>query len=65
MSDLNFSLDWRKLDQEDCCQSLYEIGGALRRMGRYSLAQRAEKIASALYPGEIKPAPIVPRTISG
>lgn len=65
MSDLKYALDWRKLDQEDCSNSLYEIGGALRRMGKYALAARAEKLANLLYDGKIKPAPIVPRTTHG
>ena len=64
MSDLKYALDWRKLDQEDCCTSLYEIGAALRRMGKYALAARCEKIGARLYPGRVKPAPIVPRTIT-
>ncbi|MCP1732400.1 hypothetical protein [Bradyrhizobium phage ppBeUSDA76-2] len=55
-------MDWQKLSERDCCDALYQIGGALRRMQKTSLAQDAEKIADALYPGKIKPAPIVPRT---
>lgn len=31
-------------------------------MGKIDLAMKAEKVADSLYPGEIKPAPIVPRT---
>jgi len=57
-------IDWRTMTDEDCWQSLYEIGGALRRMRKLALAKRVENVADALYPGEIKPAPIVPRTIS-
>lgn len=55
-------MDWQKLSEKDCCHALYQIGGALRRMQKVVLAQNAEKIADELYPGEIKPAPIVPRT---
>ena len=55
-------MDWQTLTQKECCDALYQIGGALRRMGRIHLASEAEKIADKLYPGEIKPAPIVPRT---
>lgn len=56
------SMDWQSLSQKDCCDALYQIGGALRRMGKIALAQDAEKIADELYPGKIKPAPIVPKT---
>ncbi len=59
------ALDWRGLTQSDCCDALYQIGGALRRDGKFALAQRTEKIADALYSGAIKPAPIVPRTKHG
>jgi hypothetical protein len=55
-------MDWQNLSERDCCDALYQIGGALRRMGKNALAKRSEKIADALYPGEIKPAPIVPRS---
>lgn len=55
-------MDWQTLNQKDCCDALYQIGGALRRMGKYDLALKAEAIANDLYPGQIKPAPIVPRT---
>lgn len=55
-------MDWQKLSERDCCDALYQIGGALRRMGKFDMAKRAEKIADALYPGKIKPAPIVSRT---
>ena len=55
-------LDWRTASEKDCSDALYQIGGALRRVGKIDLALDAEKIADALYPGEIKPAPIVPRT---
>lgn len=58
-------IDWKTLTQDEASRELYQIGGALRRMGKFALAKRAEKIADALYPGKIKPAPIVPRTISG
>lgn len=58
-------LRWQDLDQNTCCSNLYQIGGALRRLGQYALAVRVEKIADKLYPGAIKPSPIVPRTISG
>ena len=54
--------DWQKLSTGDCCAALYQIGGALRRFQHFDLAKQAEQIADALYPGEIKPAPIVPRT---
>lgn len=54
--------DWRTMTQKDCCDELYQIGGALRRMGKYDLALKAESIANDLYPGQIKAAPIVPRT---
>lgn len=54
-------MDWQKLSEKDCCDALYQIGGALRRMGKFNLAAQSEKIAAKLYPGEIKPAPIVPR----
>ncbi len=57
-------MDWKTLSQDDCCRALYEVGGALRRMGKYDLAKRSEKIADKLYPGEIKPLPIIPRTTS-
>lgn len=57
-------VDWQKLSQRDCCDALYQIGGALRRMGKFELAKRSEKIADKLYPGEIKPAPIVPRSVT-
>lgn len=53
---------WQTLSQKDCSDALYQIGGALRRMGDIDLALDAEKIADALYPGKIKPAPIIPRT---
>lgn len=56
------TLNWQGLSEKDCCDALYQIGAALRHKGRVDLALRAEKIANALYPGEIKPAPIVPRT---
>lgn len=55
-------MDWQKLSERDCCDALYQIGGALRRMGKYDLALKSEEIANRLYPGQIKPAPIVPRT---
>lgn len=55
-------MDWQTLSQKDCCDALYQIGGALRRMGKYDLALKSEEIANTLYPGQIKPAPIVPRT---
>lgn len=55
-------MDWRTLSEKECCDALYQIGGALRRVGRIHLAAQAERIADKLYPGEIKPAPIVPRT---
>jgi hypothetical protein len=55
-------MDWQTLSQKDCCDALYQIGGALRRIGKIGLALEVEKIANELYPGEIKPAPIVPRT---
>jgi hypothetical protein len=55
-------MDWKTLSQKDCSDALYQIGGALRRMGNVKLALDAEKIADTLYPGKIKPAPIVPRT---
>lgn len=55
-------LDWQTASQADCSDALYQIGGALRRIGRFDLAQSADKIAEELYYGEIKPAPIVPRT---
>ena len=55
-------MDWQTLSQKDCCDALYQIGGALRRIRKFDLANDAEKIADALYPGKIKPAPIVPRT---
>jgi hypothetical protein len=55
-------MDWQKLSQQDCCSALYQIGGALRRVGKYDLALKSERIADELYPGQIKPAPIVPRT---
>jgi hypothetical protein len=58
-------IDWKTATEEQCWQELYQIGGALRRMRKFDLARRAEKIADRLYPGEIKPAPIVPRTIGG
>lgn len=57
-------MDWQRLSEKDCCEALYQIGGALRRMGKFDLAHDAEKIANTLYPGKIKPAPIVPRTTS-
>lgn len=56
------AVDWQTLSEKDCCDALYQIGGALRRVGRVTLALRTEKIANELYPGKIKPAPIVPRT---
>jgi hypothetical protein len=55
-------VDWQSLSERDCCDTLYQIGGALRRMGKLDLAMQAEKVAGELYPGKIKPAPIVPRT---
>jgi len=55
-------MNWQKLTERECCAALYQIGGALRRMGKSDLARQSEKIADVLYPGEIKPAPIVPRT---
>ena len=55
---------WQELTEKECCDALYQIGGALRRMKKFDLATRSEKIADKLYPGEIKPAPIVPRTIT-
>lgn len=55
-------LDWRTASEKDCSSALYQIGGALRRVGKIELALDAEKIADALYSGAIKPAPIVPRT---
>lgn len=55
-------LDWRTVSERDCSDALYQIGGALRRVGKFDLAQDVEKVAAALYPGKIKPAPIVPRT---
>lgn len=55
-------MEWQKLSQKDCCDALYQIGGALRGMGKIGLARSAEAIADKLYPGKIKPAPIVPRT---
>lgn len=59
---MNVNLSWQTLTQKGCSDILYQIGGALRRMGKIELALEAEKIADALYPGAIKPAPIVPRT---
>ena len=56
------SLNWQTLSQKDCSDALYQIGGALRRMRKFDLANQAEKVADELYPGKIKPAPIVPRT---
>lgn len=55
-------MDWQKLSERDCCDALYQIGGALRKFGKFDMARRAEKIADTLYPGDIKPAPIIPRT---
>lgn len=55
-------LNWQTMAKRDCWEALYEIGGALRRMGMPHKASRVEKIAGELYPGMIKPAPIVPRT---
>jgi hypothetical protein len=55
-------VNWQTASEKDCCDALYQIGGALRRTGKIDLAQDAERIANALYPGKIKPAPIVPRT---
>lgn len=55
-------LRWQTASEKDCCDALYQIGGALRRIGKFDLARDAEKIADVLYPGKIKPAPIVPRT---
>jgi hypothetical protein len=55
-------MDWQTLSEKECCDALYQIGGALRRMGKYDLALKSEEIANRLYPGQIKPAPIVPRT---
>lgn len=55
-------MDWQTLTQKECCSALYEIGGALRRMGKITEARRVEKVADSLYPGDIKPAPIVPHT---
>lgn len=57
--------DWRTMDAKDCCDNLYVIGGALRSMQKHALAIRVEKVANALYPGEIKPLPIIPRSTSG
>lgn len=54
--------NWQTLSARDCWERLYEIGGALRRMGQPDRAERVEKVANELYPGKIKPAPIVPRT---
>jgi len=56
------SIRWQSLTRRACSEILFQVGGALRRMGETNLALDAEKIAGALYPGEIKPAPIVPRT---
>jgi hypothetical protein len=56
------TLDWQTLSARDCWENLYEIGGALRRMGKPNAAQHVERVADELYPGRIKPAPIVPRT---
>jgi hypothetical protein len=58
-------LDWRTMTADDCQRALYEIGGALRSMQRHALAIRVEKVANILYPGKIKPLPIIPRTTSG
>lgn len=65
MSELKYALDWKLLDQEDCCSNLYEIGGALRAMGKFRQAARIEKVANELFPGAIKPIPIVPKTTHG
>lgn len=61
----NYGLNGLTLTQDEACGALYQIGGALRRMGKFDLAKRAEKIADKLYPGKIKPAPIVYRTTFG
>ena len=44
--------------------SLREAGGHLRACGLYAEAKRVEKLADQLDPNEIKPTPIVHRTIS-
>jgi hypothetical protein len=36
-------MGWQKLSERDCCDALYQIGGALRRMQKTSLAQDAER----------------------
>jgi hypothetical protein len=59
---MNVNINWQTLTRRACSDILYQIGGALRRMDEIDLALDAEKIANALYSGEIKPAPIVPRT---
>jgi hypothetical protein len=59
---LSERLEWQALSLSDCCSDLYQIGGALRSHGKFTLAAKVEKIADTLYPGDIKPAPIVPRT---
>ena len=64
MTTLTDRICWQDLDEQQCCDALYQIGGALRRMGNFDLAADAEKISNELHPGGIKPAPIVPRTIT-
>lgn len=59
---MNVNISWKTLTRAACSDILYQVGGALRRLGETNLALDAEKIAAALYPGAIKSAPIVPRT---
>ena len=44
---------------------LRECAGELRRFQKFKEAFRVEAIANKLDPNEIKPGPIVPRSISG
>lgn len=57
--------DWEKMNEQDCFDALYQTAGALRRLGNYPLATRVQKVADKLYPHEVKPLPLVPRTTHG
>ena len=57
-------LRWDKMTDEDVCSYSFELAGALRQRGKFNQAKSLQKIADDLYNGKIKPAPIIPRTIS-
>lgn len=50
---------------DEMLSDLRECAGNLRRFQRFKEAQRVEAIANKMDPNDIKPAPIVPRSISG